>query len=144
MTGVKNLFIYWPGRCNFGLGRQFQKIYRLGKPPGRISPGFLDRVYSSNLQFKFHSKIPFNNLYFERHCYFILRLIRVSYTKVCWSEIASSYTRNFAINGQFCLNFLEVRNLSLYFWVMLKGRYFLLGGCTDIFFDLYEILHFTF
>ena len=28
-----------------GSGRQFQQIYRSGKPPGRISPRHLDRVY---------------------------------------------------------------------------------------------------
>ena len=33
------------GRHNLGPGRQFQQIYWRGKPPGRISPGHLDRVY---------------------------------------------------------------------------------------------------
>ena len=45
MTGVGNLFIYWLGRHNLGPGWQFQEIYRQRKPPGRISPGHLSRVY---------------------------------------------------------------------------------------------------
>ena len=36
---VEKLFIYWPGRHNFGLERQFQQTYQLGK-----SLGHLDRV----------------------------------------------------------------------------------------------------
>ena len=44
MTGLKHLFIYWLGRHNLGPGWQFQKTHRPGKPPGRISPGHLDRV----------------------------------------------------------------------------------------------------
>ena len=27
MTGVENLFIYWPGRHNLGPGKKFQQIY---------------------------------------------------------------------------------------------------------------------
>ena len=37
MTGVENVFIYWPGRHNLGPWAQFQQIYRPGKPPGQIS-----------------------------------------------------------------------------------------------------------
>ena len=34
MTGVENLFIYWPGRHNLGPGKKFQQIYGPGEPPG--------------------------------------------------------------------------------------------------------------
>ena len=30
MTGVENLFIYWPGKHNLGPGRQFQQICHQG------------------------------------------------------------------------------------------------------------------
>ena len=41
MTGVEDFFIYWSGSHNLGPGEPFQQNYRLGKPPGHISPGFL-------------------------------------------------------------------------------------------------------
>ena len=43
MTEVENLFICWSTR-------QFQQIYRPGKPLGRTSPGHLDRVYEKLLK----------------------------------------------------------------------------------------------
>ena len=45
MAGVESLFIYWPERHNLGLGRQFQQIHPPRKPPGRISPGHLGKVW---------------------------------------------------------------------------------------------------
>ena len=48
MTGVEKLFIYWPERHNLGPGRKFRQIYWPGKPPGCISPGHLDRVYTGS------------------------------------------------------------------------------------------------
>ena len=48
---VENLFICWPERHNLGAGRQFQQIYWPGKPPGRISPGYLDRVLKRTVNF---------------------------------------------------------------------------------------------
>ena len=50
---VENLFIYWSGRHNFGPGSQFQQIYRPGKPPRSIAPGYLDREYQSTYLRKF-------------------------------------------------------------------------------------------
>ena len=45
------------------------------------------------------------------HCrYFILRLIKVTYTKFCWNKLASSTNRNLTTNGQFYLDFAAVRN----------------------------------
>ena len=34
-----------------------------------------------NLQVKFHSRVDFNNWHFSHYRYFMLRLIRVTYTK---------------------------------------------------------------
>ena len=45
MTGEENLFFYWLGRHILGSRRQFQQMYRTEEPPGRISPGHLDRVF---------------------------------------------------------------------------------------------------
>ena len=45
------------------------------------------------------------------------RSIRVTYTKFGWNEVASSTACNFLKNGQFYLNFLEAKNLCLYFWL---------------------------
>ena len=39
MTGVKNFFIYWPGKHNLGPGRQFQQIYQPENPPGASHRG---------------------------------------------------------------------------------------------------------
>ena len=47
MTGVENLFIYWPGRHNLGPRRQFQQLYWPGKSPGCIFLGHLNRVLKS-------------------------------------------------------------------------------------------------
>ena len=35
---------------------------------------------TSNLLVKFYSKIALHNWYFQHNCYFILRLVRVTYT----------------------------------------------------------------
>ena len=43
----ENLFIRWLWRHNLEPGRQLQQIYWPRKPPGSISPGYLDRVYKS-------------------------------------------------------------------------------------------------
>ena len=45
MIEVENFFIYWPGRRNLRLGRQLQRNYRPGNPPGHISSVHLDRVW---------------------------------------------------------------------------------------------------
>ena len=44
----------------------------------------------------------------------------MTYTKCCWNEIASSIGRNFTINDQFYLNFSDVKDFYLYFWVILR------------------------
>ena len=41
----RELFIYQPGRHDFRPGRHFQQNYRQWKPPRRILPGHLDRVF---------------------------------------------------------------------------------------------------
>ena len=42
---LENLFLCWHGKDNLGPKRQFQQAYWPGKPPRRISPVHLDKVF---------------------------------------------------------------------------------------------------
>ena len=47
--------IGWGGNEeNFGRRKQFQQNYSPGKPPGHISLGHFNRVYLTELLFRFH------------------------------------------------------------------------------------------
>ena len=74
----------------------------------------------SNFQVKLHFRVVFHNWYFNNYHYFTLPLIRVTYAKLWWNNMARSTTCTFAINDEFYLKFSEVKLICLYFWVMLK------------------------
>ena len=80
-------------------------------------------IETSNLQVTFSSRIAFYNWCFQHYHYFKICLIRILNKKFWWNEIVSSTTRNFVINDQFHLNFLEVKNLCPYLWVMSKSLF---------------------
>ena len=71
-----------------GTGRQFQQIYRPGKPPGRISPGHLDRVYITTdfliyYSCSYYSSMSKVTIKLNRPTYFgmrVLDLIKYIYT----------------------------------------------------------------
>ena len=67
---------------------------------------------TSNFQVKFHFNVASHYWYFKPYRYFILRLTRVTCSKLWWKKIASSTTLNFAITGQFYLNFSKRKFLS--------------------------------
>ena len=77
----------------------------------------------SNFQVKLHFRVVFHNRYFNHYHYFTLPLIRVTYAKLWWNNIARWTTCTFAINDEFYLKFSEVKLICLYFWVMLKSLF---------------------
>ena len=77
----------------------------------------------SNFQVKLHFRVVFHNQYFNHYHYFTLPLIRVTYAKLWWNNIARWTTCTFAINDEFYLKFSEVKLICLYFWVMLKSLF---------------------
>ena len=81
----KELFQSLTGRHNFIPGRPFQQYCRLGKPPGCISPGHLDRVCKYNqLQFLMRVTSPNQEILLSVHSITFL-LLYYNFGRVIYS-----------------------------------------------------------
>ena len=97
------------GRHNLGPGRQFQQIYWRGKPPGRISPGHLDRVYKGTRCItSFGIKLVFSS-HFE---YPMISIFWVAYFS-CFSDGSKKMFQQYYFFVPYYYNFI----LPCFIWI---------------------------
>ena len=92
MTGVENLFVYWPGSHNLGPGRQSQQILLTGDATGALGQGvFVKRKCLLKWKFLLSNLLKLTSFLWIRISYIIYQVSSLKYVVInLWKDTPCS------------------------------------------------------